>query len=125
MANIQKGKREIILLFSAALLLSVGIIIVYNIKIGPQRLMNQLFRISLLMILMIFTYKGYGSAKWILNFCYVFFSLDIFLNRVHFSTNIDYFYLFMGILYAFIPLWLTFSKNINSFLNDKRTKKSL
>jgi hypothetical protein len=119
--SIQKGKREIILLFTAALLLSIGIIISYNIKIGSERLPTQLFRICFLLMLMLFTYEGYGLAKWILNFCYIFFSLDIFLNRIHFS-NMDYFYLFMGFFYAFIPVWLTFSKNINFFLNAKRNK---
>lgn len=121
--SVQKGKREIILLFIAALLLSIGIIIAYNIKIGAERLPAQLFRICLLLTLMFFTYQGYGLAKWILNFCYILICLDVFLNRIIFS-NINYFYLAIGLFYAFIPAWLTFSKNINLFLTAKRDKKN-
>jgi|GEM_PF-6912211 len=122
--SIQKGKKEIILLFGAGLLVSVAIIGTYNLRIGQDKAVPQVLRTIFALVIMYFTYQGSTVAKWILTGLYLFSATSLVYN----NFLLDFFLfnplLYLFLFYLFFAFYLQFSKHINVFLSFQKNKEA-
>ena len=113
---IRKGRAEIIVLFSTALTISLGIIVIYNVWEGQDNLFAQIVRTMATILAMYFTYQGSKAAKWILTALYVFGAVSIVHSNSASVFSYDNFLAYLFAFYVFFACCLRFSNNISLFL---------
>ncbi|MFN8345108.1 MAG: hypothetical protein U0X91_08895 [Spirosomataceae bacterium] len=118
------GKKLISILFTVALLLSVIIIVVYNIRIGHENIIPQTVRTLFSALMMLLTYQGQRWAKWILAAIYTFGAVILFteIGESEYKTEI-YINGFLFNFYIIFIFFLLFSKPVSAFLKYQEEKE--
>ena len=119
---IRKGKNEILVLFGAALLVSLTIIIARNVLVSQGNLFAQTARTLATIVVMYFTYRGSKVAKWILTAIYVFGAVSMLYENGLSILFYNNFLPYLLVFYLFFAVYLQFSKSINLFLEYQNTK---
>ncbi len=120
----KNGKVHLLILFGLALLLSVTIIAIYNIRIGNDNIVPQILRTLFTTLMMVLTFAGFRWAKWVLVAMYTFGAVTLFLKiwESEYRTEV-YMNGFLFNSYLIFLYFLLFSKSINAFLEYQEKKQ--
>lgn len=122
---IKRQQRLLIILFAVALLFSIITIVYYNITIGQDRIVGQLFRLIVRIILMLYVLEGNKWANRFLILFYIYECVQVWTNNkvIAFDHWYSFLYIIMVTYYGFLPVFLLVNTNVNRFFRLKSTKR--
>jgi hypothetical protein len=121
----RKGETYIVILFGLALLLSIVIIVTFNLQIGPDNIIPQILRTLFTGLMMAITFSGFRWAKWILVAMYVFGAVTLSLKIWESEYRAEvYMNGFLFNFYLIFLYFILFSKPINAFLEYQEKNRS-
>ena len=117
--KINRGRKLFGLLFLLAMAVQVTIVVIYLIKIGPDKLSIQIFRIFLTAVFFGLTYFGSRLGKWGLVGFFIFTSV-VGLGKIK-SIN-DFEMIALVGVYIIASVLIIFNPHIANFLEEQKLK---
>ena len=123
--QIRQGRRILLVVIATCLLLSVSSILSYNLVLGPGKMVPQVVRFLLTVLLCVFLYRGKDWARWLFGLLYSYnciyaLSMGIpLLSQSLWGLMI----LFPGILYLLMVVVLFFSPSVRAFLTAQHERE--
>lgn len=116
-----QGKKILQTLFGILIVFQLGIIFSYLINVGNEKLPIQIVRFIITLTLVLLTYRGNKTSKWILVGYLIFNSVQGF-GRLSGLDN--YLMICLIALYTAVAITILFNGNISEFLAEQRLKNA-
>lgn len=119
--EIKKGRKILLIIALLIILIELLVIVLYIIIVGPNRLPQQVLRLSLTGILLFFLYRGSNLARVVAIVLFTIGGILVFISGLVLSTTtIDYLMILTGAVYLGSALCLLISHPVRVFLKSQR-----
>ncbi len=122
-SQVATGRRLVLAVIVASLMISILVIVVFNISRGPERLPQQIVRFLGTIALCVFLYRGANWARWVVSILSIlagFGALLLGLDALS-SSGMGFLLIAMGLVYVVSAGILLFVPTVRAYFSVEKT----